>query len=324
MKMLFNVFQVFVTLTLFYLGESLAGSYPNSNILVETDWLATHLHDTDLRIIDMQGSRDAYLQGHIPGAVYLDLDEIVSAIKGVSKKVYLPQANQGAKEPENIAEYCASWGPEAGETNVELAEIIIRNASIGNDTMVVMYDDAQGLYAAQFFWALELLGHNKVALLNGGIAKWRSEARPLSIDIPRVEARSFKAQIKPEVATDAVWVLKTLGNPQVILLDARSKAEYTGTARLSKRVGHIPGAILLEWSNAINPTTETFKTYEELRNLLEGVGVTKDKTIVPYCQAGIRASHTYFVLRLLGYDKVRLYYPSWNEWGNKDTLPVEK
>ncbi|MFN3466364.1 MAG: sulfurtransferase [Candidatus Brocadiales bacterium] len=276
--------------------------------------------DANLRVVDMQESREVYLQGHIPGAVYVDLDEIVSAVKGVSKKIYLWP---GAKEPEKIAEYCASWGPDTGETNVGLIEEKIRNAGIGNDTIVVVYDDAGGLYAAQFFWALEMLGHDKVSLLNGGIDKWKGENWPLSRDIPWVETGSFKAHIRPEAVTDATWILKELKNPQVALLDVRSKAEYAGTARLSRRAGHIPGAIHLEWSNAVTPLTNTFRTQEELKNLLEGAGITKDRTVVPYCQAGIRAAHTYFVLRLLGYDKVRLYYPSWGEWGNKETLPVE-
>lgn len=311
---------ILVALIVSYPMEYMVGQYPNSKILVETDWLAAHLQDSNLRIVDMQETRESYLQGHIPGAVYVDMDEIVSAVKGVSKKIYLWP---GAKEPEKIAEYCASWGADTGETNVELVEEKIRDAGIGNDTMVVVYDDAGGLYAAQLFWVLEIMGHDGVALLNGGIDRWKGEDWPLSRDVPWVEPGSFNAHVKPGIVTDATWILKELQNAQVALLDVRSKAEYTGTAKLSKRAGHIPGAINLEWSNAIDSPTNTFKAQEELKNLLEGAGVTRDKTVVTYCQAGIRASHTYFVLRLLGYDKVRLYYPSWNEWGNKDTLPVE-
>ncbi len=314
-------FLILLILVIFYPMGGLAGQYPNPDILVETDWLAAHLQDANLRIVDMQESREAYHQGHIPGAVYMDLGEIVSAVKGVSKKVHLWP---GAKEPEKIAEYCASWGPDAGEPDIKLVEDKIRDASIWGDTRVVIYDDADGLYAAQFFWVLELLGHNKVALLNGGIEKWKNENRPLTRDTPLVETGAFRAHTKPEVATDAAWILKELHSPQVVLLDVRSKAEYTGATKLSKRAGHIPGAINLEWSNAMDPLTKTFKTEEELKRLLEGAGIKRDKTVVPYCQAGIRASHTYFVLRLMGYDKLYLYYPSWNEWGNKDTLPVER
>lgn len=321
MKMLCHAIRILTILIILYPGEGLAGSYPNANILVETDWLVLHLQDTDLRIVDMQESKEAFLQEHITGAVYVDLDGIVSAIKGVSKKINLWP---GTKEPEKIAEYCASWGPDTGDLDVELLEEQVRKAGIGKDTMVVVYDDAGGLYSAQLFWALEMLGHSKIALLNGGITKWKRENLPLSRDVSRVEPGSFKAHIKPEDATDAVWILKELQNPQVTLLDVRSRSEYLGTARMSKRAGHIPGAIHLEWNNTIDTLTDTFKTQEELKSLLEGAGVTKDKTVVPYCQAGIRSAHTYFVLRLLGYDQVRLYYPSWSEWGNKDTLPVER
>lgn len=314
------VLLILQILLIFCFRECHAGPYPNSNILVETDWLATRLQDANLRIVDMQETREAYLQGHIPGAVYVDLDEIVSAVKGVSRKTYLWP---GAKEPEKIAEYCASWGTETGSPDVELIEMRIRDAGIGNDTVVVVYDDAECLYAAQFFWVLEMLGHNRVALLNGGIARWRGAGRPLSRDVPPIGPGPFKARLRSEVVTDAAWILREMQNPQVTLLDVRSKAEYVGTAKLSKRAGHIPGAVHLEWSNAVDPLTSTFKTQEELKDLLGGAGITRDKTVVPYCQAGIRASHTYFVLQLLGYEKVRLYYPSWNEWGNRDTLPVE-
>jgi thiosulfate/3-mercaptopyruvate sulfurtransferase len=328
MKTTSYVLPILMVLTIFGPGECLAVSYPKTDKLVKTDWLTAHLGDADLRIIDMQESREAYLQGHIPGAVYVYLDEIVSAVKGVSKEIYLWP---GAREPEKIAEYCASWGTETGEPNVELIEMMVRNSGIGNDTRVVVYDDAQGLYASQFFLALEMLGHEKVALLDGGIARWRGEGRPIcrewpcpKRDIASTESGSFESHFRPEIFTDAAWILKELQNPEIVLLDVRSKGEYDGTARLSRRAGHIPGAIHLEWKNAIDPKAETFKAQEALENLLEGAGITKDKTVVTYCQAGIRASHTYFVLRLMGYEKVRLYYPSWNEWGNKDTLPVEK
>ncbi len=320
-KRFFLANLTFLALLMFSTVECRAGAYPNQSILVETDWLATQLQEAQVRIIDMQESRDAYLQGHIPGAVYMELDEVVSAIKGVSRKIHLWP---GAKESEKIEEYCASWGADTGELDIALIEKKIREAGIGNDTLVVIYDDTEGLYAAQFFLALELAGHDKMALLNGGIAKWTGENRPLAREVPWVEPGAFKARVNTGLLADAVWILKELENPQVALLDVRSKPEYTGGARLSKRGGHMPGAIHLEWKNAIDSLTKTFKTEEELEKLLEGQKVTKDKTVITYCQAGIRASHTYFVLRLLGYDKARLYYPSWNEWGNSETLPVAK
>jgi thiosulfate/3-mercaptopyruvate sulfurtransferase len=321
MKILCYMPLVFLGLTILHLEDCLSGSYPNPDILVDTDWLASHLHEAGLRIVDMQESRETYLQGHLPGAVYVDLDEVVSAVKGISGKVYLWP---GAREPGRIAEYCAAWGAEAGALNVELVELKVRDMGVSNDTLVIIYDDAEGLYASQLFWVLELLGHKRVALLNGGISKWQREGRSLSKDIPLVGPGSFKANPRPEVVTDAAWILKELQNPQVSLLDVRSEAEYNGTVKLSKQAGHIPGALHLEWKNALDPINNTFKTHEQLKNLLEGAEVTRDRTVVPYCQAGIRASHTYFVLRLMGYEKTRLYYPSWNEWGNKDTLPVEK
>jgi thiosulfate/3-mercaptopyruvate sulfurtransferase len=273
---------------------TMAAGYGNSQLLVDTQWLVQHLNDRDLRVIDMRNSPDEYATGHIPGAVYLSVN----------------QARVALKKPGFAL-------PPDYEIEERLGQL-----GITKDTMVVIYDDQGGLNASRLFFTLEYAGHKKVALLNGGITKWAAEERPLSKTAPQVSKTVYQVHVETQRVAAAGWIAANLGKANLALVDARSPAEFRGKDLRAKRGGHIPGAVNIEWTNNL-AGDKTFKPAEELLALYERAGVTKDKTIVSYCQTMHRGAVTYFTLRLLGYSDVRGYDRSWSEWGNDPTVPVQ-
>jgi thiosulfate/3-mercaptopyruvate sulfurtransferase len=249
---------------------------------------------TKRRIVDARAA-EAYAQGHIPGAVHFDASKLRTKN---DETAFLPQ-------PAEVAAMASALG-------------------IGSDTRVVIYDDGgPSPLAARLWYVLDHHGHPNLALLDGGIAKWKREGRPLSTETPRaVTAASFKATANPASLCTADQVKQKIGKPNTVIIDTRSPEEFLGAKARARRSGHIPGAVNVDWRN--NLTAEgTFKPADELRSMYEKAGVTAGKEVVTYCQSGGRASHTLFVLKLLGFDKGRNYYGSWEQWGNRDDTPVE-
>ena len=284
--------------------------YANPDILVSTEWLAEHLHDKGLRVLECDEDVLLYDQGHIPGAIKLDWQ---TELNDPLRRDYLDQTH---------------------------FEALLSSKGISNDDTLIFYGDKNNWWATYSFWVFQLFGHTNAKILDGGRAKWIAEGRPLETETPSYPATTYKAKTRDDQAIRAFRdevrdLLDKEGQGLKagrMLVDVRSPAEYSGELlhmanypqEGALRGGHIPGAANIPWAQAAQEDG-TFTPVEQLRALYEGKGVTPDKDVVTYCRIGERSSHTWFVLKyLLGYDKVRNYDGSWTEWGNLVGAPIER
>ena len=247
-------------------------------------------------IVDLQ-EEPAYRAMHIPGAVHLDAARLSAA---------RPPVQGLLPEPEALARTLAERGLRPG-------------------LHVVAYDEGEGLKACRLLWTLDVLGHGSWSLLDGGLKAWGDEELPLTNDVPAPRpAEPWPAELRREPVADRELILDRLGNPRTVILDVRSAAEYQGDDRRAARAGHIPGAVNVEWRKALDRARPPrLRPEGELRQLYEQAGVTPDKEIIAYCQTHRRSAHTYVVLRILGYPRVKGYPGSWSDWGNTFDAPVE-
>jgi thiosulfate/3-mercaptopyruvate sulfurtransferase len=276
--------------------------YANPAALVSTEWVAGHLTDPKVRLIEVDVDTSAYDTGHIPGAV------------GVN------------------------WSTELEDTirrdipTKENWEKLLSRAGVSQDTKIVFYGDNNNWFAAFAYWVAKMYGHADVVLMNGGRKKWELENRPTTKDAPNVAATNYQAK-ELDQGYRALYndVRSYVGTPSgKALVDVRSPAEFSGEIvappglpETAQRCGHIPGAANIPWGQAANDDG-TFKSADELKALYDGKGITSDKDIVAYCRIGERSSHTWFVLKeLLGYPKVRNYDGSWTEWGSVIGAPID-
>lgn len=228
-------------------------NYSRPEMLVETDWLAEHLQDANLCIVDCD-NREAYRRAHIPGAVtfrghhYLKEKEGAPHIMG----------------PEQFAETMGGLG-------------------IGDDTLVVAYDGFSGLYATRLWWALSYYGHTQAAVLNGGWDAWLAEGRPLTNAPAKRAAATFSPRVNEELIAGWEHVRDSIDQTDRVLLDVRSDGEWTGeNARGTKRGGRIPGAVHLEWLHYVDSQTEKFKPAGQLRAMFAEAGITPESQVVTY------------------------------------------
>ncbi len=280
--------------TVLWLALAGPAAAQGGGLLVDAGWLHAHLNDADLRVVDMTDAKD-YRRGHVPGAVHLSLE--AARVKVAAGGYRLPTADELAR--------------------------LVGDLGIGPDTHVVIYDDGGGLDAARFFFTLDVFGHRAVSILDGGIAAWRRQKLPLTIETARVARSAYRPVLQADRVASAEWVREHLTDATVALLDARTAAEYAGKDVRARRGGHIPGSVNVEWQQNLRPDG-TFKSREELAAMYAAQAVTPDKTVVTYCQTHHRAAHSYFVLRLLGYPRLVGYDRSWSEWGNRDDLPIAR
>jgi thiosulfate/3-mercaptopyruvate sulfurtransferase len=278
-------------------------SYPDA--LVSTDWVAEHLEDPDVRIVESDEDVLLYDTGHIPGAVKIDWH---SDLQDQLQRDYL----------------------DAGQFAA-----LMREKGIGRDTMVVFYGDKNNWWATYALWVFRLFGHQNVRIMDGGRKKWEDEGRPMTTEVPGHPESDYPTPDRNDDAIRAFRddVMQHLQR-QGPLVDVRSPEEFRGEKlhmpeypqEGAMRGGHIPGARNVPWARAVNTETGEFRSADELRAIYEGeIGLRPDDDVVAYCRIGERSSHTWFVLTyLLGYDRVRNYDGSWTEWGNLVRAPIER
>jgi thiosulfate/3-mercaptopyruvate sulfurtransferase len=279
--------------------------YIHPEVLVSTDWVAEHLNDPQVRIVESNEDPLLYATGHIPGAVEVD---------------WTRDLNDPVRR-----DYLGREGFEA----------LVRRHGITPETTVVLYGDKNNWWATYAYWVFQLFGHSNAKIMDGGRLKWANEGRPLSRDVPSYPASDYKAAERDD-KTIRAFRDQVLGHVEKKgkMIDVRSPAEYTGERMHmpeypnegALRGGHIPGAASVPWARAINADNGTFKTAEELRAIYENEAHLKpDDDVIVYCRIGERSSHTWFVLtNLLGYKQVRNYDGSWTEWGNLVGVPIER
>lgn len=278
--------------------------YAHPEVLVDTAWVADHLNDPQVRLVESNEDILLYNQGHIPGAVKIDW---VTDLNDPVVRDYL--------DKEHFEQLLAAKG-------------------ISNDTTVVFYGDKNNWWATYAFWVFKLFGHKDARILNGGRAKWIAEGRELTKDVPSYPQGSYSAPERDDATIRAFRdeVKEHIKKNDVALVDVRSPQEYSGERTHmpeypqegTLRGGHIPTAVSIPWAQAVKEDS-TFKTPEDLKELYGSKGVTSNKDVIAYCRIGERSSHTWFVLTyLLGYPQVRNYDGSWTEWGNGVGLPIEK
>lgn len=266
-------------------------------LLLEPEQLQPCLADPSVLLVDLSDPA-RYAAGHIPGAIYLGYSDLV-----------------------RTAPPAMGLLPDAARLSEVLARI-----GLTPERHVIAYDAEGNGRASRLLWTLVALGHSRLSLLNGGSYAWNAAGGLLETQFHSPSPSIYQARfVDPPVAVaDRAYILKRLGQPDVALLDVRTPAEYAGMDQRAARGGHIPGAVNLNWTDTMDPQRQLrLQPAPVLRQLLDRLGVTLDKEVIVYCQTHHRSAHTYWVLRYLGYPRVRGYPGAWSEWGNDPRAPVE-
>jgi thiosulfate/3-mercaptopyruvate sulfurtransferase len=279
--------------------------YAHPEVLVSTQWVADHLHDPNVRLLESNEDILLYETGHIPGALKIDW---VSDLNDPVIRDYIDRPR---------------------------FERLLREKGIREDTTIVFYGDKNNWWATYAFWVFRLFGLENLRVMDGGRLRWTEEGRLLETAVPRYAEGDISAPERDD-ARDRAFRDQVLAHVRARkpLVDVRSPEEYRGE-RLhmpeypnegALRGGHIPGARSIPWGRAIDPETHTFRPAEELRTIyLHENGLPPDESVIVYCRIGERSSHTWFALTyLLGYRQVKNYDGSWTEWGNQVRAPIER
>lgn len=265
-----------------------ANRLERSGLLVTPAWLAQRSHSAGLVLLDVR-DETSYGEGHIPGAMRVELAALSQEREGVPGMLL------------EEAEFAAQMGV----------------LGVTDDKTVILYDDNWGLAAARLLWALARYGHERAAVLDGGIDRWREEGYALAREPATPAPAVFSARPAGNHLATREWLRARLGDPDLVLLDTRAPGEFAA--------GHLPGALCWDWLNGVPlEGWDALRPAGELRDELARLGVTPEKEIVTYCQTGVRAAHTYLLLRHLGFPRVRLYDGSWLDWSRFTDTEQEK
>jgi thiosulfate/3-mercaptopyruvate sulfurtransferase len=280
--------------------------YAHPEALVGTEWLAAHLDDPHVRVVDSSfklpgitpTAREDYDRGHIPGTVFFDIDDI--AEPGTSLPHMIPSPELFARKMEGLG--------------------------IGDDDRVIVYDSAGLSSAGRAWWMLRLFGHRNVALLDGGLPQWKADGRPLETAVPNPPLRRFTARFDPALVRDKHALLGNLATRREQVVDARAAGRFAGVAEETRpglRRGHIPGSRNLPYDRVTDPQTHRLRDAEALSELFRDAGVALDRPIVTSCGSGVTACALAFALHLIGHPGAAVYDGSWSEWGLPGDTPVE-
>jgi thiosulfate/3-mercaptopyruvate sulfurtransferase len=233
-----------------------------------------------------------YKNGHVPGAVNIDLFQLH----------WFDTTKRGIKDFNRQS------------------RLLLSNIGISKDSKVIFYDNVSGISSARGVWLLLYFSHKNVCMLDGGFEKWKKERYPIEVKSNPLRNVRFIGKPNTKVIADANEVKKSIRNKNVTIVDARSREEYVGSEVRAARRGHIPSAVNIDWED--NVEKAVFKSKEKLSKIYSNI--PKNSQVITYCQGGYRASNAFIALKLLGYKKVKLYLGSWGEWGNRLEFPVEK
>lgn len=278
--------------------------YAHPDSLVSTGWLADHLGDPSLRLLDASfklpgiapTAAEDYAKAHIPGAVYFDVDAVADHANPLPHMLPDPAA---------------------------FARIVGR-LGVGDGIKVVVYDTA-GIAATRAWWMLRAMGHKDVAVLDGGLRKWRAEGRPVTADVPHPPERRFTPRFEPALVRDRAALLANLETRRAQVVDARAPARFAGSApepRPGLRAGHIPGAVNLPWEELSDRTSGAMLPRAALEARLRQAGLAPDRPVVASCGSGVSACVIAFAIHLAGWPEAAVYDGSWSEWGLPGETPI--